>query len=97
MGLLYSKMKIFHFKEKIASLPKVNEQILAPLHIRIKPTNICNHHCRYCAYRDPELQLGKDMIVSDFIPKDKMKEIIEDIVTMGVKAVTFSGGGEPLC
>ena len=33
---------------------------------------------------------------NDEIPHDKMMEIIEDMKQMGVKAVTFSGGGEPL-
>jgi len=97
MGLLYSKMKIFHFKEKIDSLPQSVNRILPPIHIRIKPTNICNHNCNYCAYRTDHLQLGKDMNLKDSIPKEKMFEIIDDIEYMGVKAVTFSGGGEPFC
>src|SRR3989338_11618436 len=97
MGSLYTCMKIFHFKDKLDSLPKANDKILPPLHIRIKPTNVCNHRCSYCAYRTDNLQLGKDMIVKDYIPKEKMMEIIDDISEMGVKAVTFSGGGEPFC
>jgi len=32
----------------------------------------------------------------DQIPKDKMVELANEFVDMGVKAVTFSGGGEPL-
>lgn len=95
MGLLYTKMKIFHFKDKIDSLPKAVDTILAPLQIRIKPTNVCSHGCSYCAYRTENLQLGKDMIERDYIPKEKMLEIIEDIIEMGVKSVTFSGGGDP--
>ena len=67
-----------------------------PIHIRIKPTNICNHNCRYCAYRAEGLQLGQDMNKSDSIPEVKMMEIVDDIIAIGVKAVTFSGGGEPL-
>lgn len=90
-------MKIFHFKEKLDSLPKENNVILAPLHIRIKPTNVCNHNCYYCAYRVDNLQLGKDMVTGDYIPKEKMLEIIEDLQDMKVRAVTFSGGGEPFC
>jgi len=43
------------------------------------------------------LQLGKDMNLKDLIPKEKMLEIIDDIKDMGVKSVTFSGGGEPFC
>ena len=96
MGNLYTKLKIFHFNNKIVSLPRENSEILAPLHIRIKPTNICNHNCSYCAYRAESLQLGKDMKKTDMIPQEKALEIIEDIIDMGVKAVTFSGGGEPL-
>lgn len=97
MGLLYTKTKIFHFKDKIDSLPKSVDKIMQPIHIRIKPTNLCNHNCWYCAYRLDNLQLGKDMVLSDRIPMEKMMEIIDDISEMGVKSVTFSGGGEPFC
>lgn len=89
-------MKIFHFKDKIDSLPKSEKTILSPIHIRIKPINSCNHNCHYCSYRIGNVQLGKDMKISDHIPKEKMGEIIDDLIEMGVKAVTFSGGGEPL-
>jgi len=95
MGLLYTPMKVFHYKEKIDSLPLDDDKILAPLHIRIKPTNVCNHDCWYCAYKASDLQLGKDMVTKDFIPEAKMMEIIDDLIEMEVKAVTFSGGGEP--
>lgn len=95
MGLLYTKMKIFRFKDKIHSLPQTADKIMSPVHIRIKPTNICAHNCWYCAYRVNNLQLGKDMKKRDYIPKEKMLEIINDVVDMGVKAVTFSGGGDP--
>ena len=70
-------------------------KIMAPIHIRIKPTNVCGHNCWYCAYRADNQQLGKDMVQKDYIPKEKMMEIIDDVVEMGVKAVTFSGGGDP--
>lgn len=97
MTLLYSKMKMFHYQEKLDSLPLGSGRILAPLHIRIKPTNVCNHNCSYCAYRAENLQLGQDMVKTDRIPREKMMEIVDDILEMGVKAVTFSGGGEPFC
>ncbi|MBF0319219.1 MAG: radical SAM protein [Nitrospirae bacterium] len=96
MGLLYTKLKVFHFKEKLDSLPKETGRTLPPLHVRLKPTNVCNHNCRYCAYRSDNLQLGKDMVKSDFIPEEKMMEILSDFEAMGIQAVTLSGGGEPL-
>jgi MoaA/NifB/PqqE/SkfB family radical SAM enzyme len=95
MGLLYTKLKIFHYQKKIDSLPLQKEEILPPIHIRIKPTNACGHNCWYCAYKADNLQLGKDMNKRDFIPKERMLEIIDDLVEMEVKAVTFSGGGDP--
>jgi MoaA/NifB/PqqE/SkfB family radical SAM enzyme len=33
----------------------------------------------------------------DEIPRGKMKELVKDLGKMKVRAVTFSGGGEPLC
>ncbi|MBF0384764.1 MAG: radical SAM protein [Candidatus Omnitrophica bacterium] len=97
MGHLYTKMKVFHYKDKIDSLPAGKKEIMPPVHIRIKPTNVCNHNCWYCAYKVESIQLGKDMVTKDFIPEEKMKEIIDDLIEMDVKAVTFSGGGEPFC
>lgn len=94
---IYTQLKVLHFKEKIESLPRDNPEILPPVHVRVKPTNVCNHSCRYCAYRAKDLQLGKDMDVKDALPREKMLEIVDDFISMGVKAVTFSGGGEPFC
>ncbi|MDR4509086.1 MAG: radical SAM protein [Candidatus Brocadiaceae bacterium] len=76
-------------------MPESTDKILPPVHIRIKPTNACAHNCWYCAYKADNLQLGKDMSRKDYIPKEKMLEIIDDVVDMGVKAITFSGGGDP--
>ena len=93
MKTKYSNYKIFHFKDNIDSLEK---NIKQPLHIRIKPTNVCNHACWYCSYQSlDDIQLGKDMVIKDIIPRDKMLEIIDDCIEIDVKAITFSGGGEP--
>ncbi len=95
MGQVYSNLKVLHYPEKLASLPLSAQETLAPIHIRIKPTNVCAHHCSYCAYRVDALQVGQDMNERDEIPRDKMMEIIDDVEQMGVEAVTFSGGGDP--
>jgi Fe-coproporphyrin III synthase len=86
---------MFHFQEKMDSLPREIGDIQAPLHVRIKPTNVCNHHCWYCAYKSEDMQLGENMDQRDVIPREKMLEIVDDLGAMGVRAVTFSGGGEP--
>ncbi len=96
MAILNTNLKIFHYPEKLNALPASRDEVLPPLHIRLKPTNICNHDCWFCAYRQDDFQLGETMVEKDQIPRDKMMEIVDDLIEMKVKAVTFSGGGEPL-
>ena len=90
----YSNLKIFAHAEKLNRVQK-GERI-SPIYVRLKPTNYCNHHCYYCSYADSELGLRDSVNHQDQIPWGKMQEIIRDFADMGVKAVTFSGGGEPL-
>jgi len=96
MSNKYSSLKVLHYPDKLASLPRDVKTVLPPLHVRVKPTNACNHRCKYCAYLEEDMQLGQDMNVRDSIPREKMLEIIDDFIAMQVGAVTFSGGGEPL-
>ncbi len=93
-GLVYSHLKFVNFPDRIAALQA--GKLAAPVHVRIKPINRCNHNCWYCAYRKNNLQLGQDMSEQDVLPEAKMFEIADDLSQMGVRAVTFSGGGEPL-
>lgn len=90
----YSNLKIFAHVQALNDISE--EKRVAPIYIRIKPTNYCNHKCYYCSYADSELGLRDSVDRQDQIPWEKMQEIISDISEMGVKAVTFSGGGEPL-
>jgi MoaA/NifB/PqqE/SkfB family radical SAM enzyme len=95
MAILNTNLKIFNYPEKLRSLPGDQDRVLPPIHIRLKPTNICNHDCWFCAYRQDDFQLGQTMVERDQIPLDKMMEIVDDLLEMKVEAVTFSGGGEP--
>jgi len=94
MANVYSNLKFLGYPKQVDALKR--RQVVAPVHIRIKPYNHCNHDCWYCAYRVSNLRLGEDIDLRDVLPTDKMFEIVDDVIDMGVKAVTFSGGGEPL-
>lgn len=89
----YSNLKIFAHLEELQNV-KCGRRI-APIYVRIKPTNRCNQNCYYCHYRNPYLELDQ-YNPTDEIKREKMLEIIQDFKRIGVKAVTFSGGGEPL-
>lgn len=94
----YSSLKIFHHNDALMAIERKEQR--APFYIRLKPTNICNQHCVYCTYgsgnTQQKTQNRNDIDHGDSIPWPKMQEIIADMGAMGVKAVTFSGGGEPL-
>jgi sulfatase maturation enzyme AslB (radical SAM superfamily) len=91
---VYSNTKVLRDPDRLAAMTAGRD--VAPVHVRIKPTNVCNHSCYFCAYRTDNVSLGADMDLRDKIPAAKMAEIVEDLIAMGVEAVTFSGGGEPL-
>ena len=89
----YSSLKIFAHSKEIDKVK--NGERTAPIYVRIKPTNKCNQNCYYCHYKNPYLMLGQYK-ATDEISWEKMQEIVRDFKDIGVKAVTFSGGGEPL-
>jgi len=90
----YSDLKIVWFNEKMHSLKEGN--ILAPIYIKIKPTNRCCHNCFFCIYNYSFSKMHETTDRIDEIPIKKMLEILDDLKEIGVKAITYSGGGEPL-
>lgn len=89
----YSSFKIAAFPDKMQSL--IDGKITAPLYVRIKPINSCNHSCGFCAYKSGQY-IHDSCDRSDMLSSKKLLEIISDIADIGVKGVVFSGGGEPL-
>ncbi|MDO8528370.1 MAG: radical SAM protein [Nanoarchaeota archaeon] len=92
----YGGLKIVLHPKKLKALKE--GKIIAPIYIRFKPTNICNHRCSFCSY-DPETgdtDVRSLLNRTSEIPREKILEILKDFKEMGVKAITFSGGGEPL-
>jgi len=78
---------------KILSYPVVLEAAqqdkkLDPINIEINPTNTCNQSCSWCTYgylHDRKEQL----------PTENIIKLLDDAKELGVKSVTWTGGGEP--
>jgi MoaA/NifB/PqqE/SkfB family radical SAM enzyme len=61
---------------------------LRPIHIQLNPTNRCNRTCQFCSCsaRDKHLEL----------PLAEVRDMFAVFRELGSKAVTITGGGEPL-
>jgi MoaA/NifB/PqqE/SkfB family radical SAM enzyme len=60
-----------------------------PLHVEIDLAGVCNAQCGHCRFGDRQ--------DGALMPRDMAVGIIDELVTGGTLAVTFSGGGEPTC
>lgn len=61
-----------------------------PVSFEIDPSNACNHNCVWCMYED-FMKENKSIL-----PKEIFRSIVDEIIDLGGKAITFTGGGEPL-
>lgn len=73
----------------------------APVHVQLILSDLCNQDCSFCAYRmssglSSELfKTAETHNPNRQIPVEKAREIIDDCAELGVKAIQFTGGGEP--
>lgn len=82
------------FKYKILTYPDVLDKMVKdesvnPINLEINLTNICNHKCIWCTY-------GYLHSSTDTLDKVDVKNVLDDAYKMGVKSITWTGGGEPL-
>lgn len=61
---------------------------IIPYHVQLIPTNKCNMSCRFCSCSNEDRTLE--------MPWKVMSSLIDDLHKLGTKAVTITGGGEPL-
>ena len=52
-------------------------------------TSFCSQNCEYCEYGDENKKGG-------FMPTERILKNIDEVYELGVRAIDFCGGGEPL-
>lgn len=93
--MIYSFYKAAHHLKKIEELR--NRKLIGPTQVQIDLTNKCNHKCPYCFYRCARNKyLNATFNESDFIPTERMKELLKEFKDVRIPAVQYTGGGEPL-
>tara|TARA_Y100001963_G_scaffold160065_1_gene267533 strand:- start:1468 stop:2667 length:1200 start_codon:yes stop_codon:yes gene_type:complete len=96
------KNNIFNPQAKvIANVDRVIEFVetgnTSPVLIEVDPSNACNHACSFClsSYIHFEKYKGTETFSRATMPRDMLMNLCKDFVDMGVRAVNWTGGGEP--
>lgn len=89
------EFKNFDFKQKLMYHPErlmalKNGERTFPVTCEIDLTNLCNHNCNFCIVKD----MREEHKVSLKTPV--IMGAIEQMKELGLKAISFTGGGEPL-
>jgi len=94
--------KIFNPQAKIvANVDRAIEFIktgnTAPVLIELDPSNTCNHGCYFCISSYIHLPESKNLETynKSVMPENILLGACKDFVDMGVRAVNWTGGGEP--
>lgn len=90
----YTPYKIVHHKDRLEVLKEGGQPI--PLQVHIVPSNSCNQRCSFCAYRMKGYLSNETFNPKESLSWDKISSLLDDFKEMGVKAVQYTGGGEPL-
>lgn len=85
--LLNSNKIFFHIGKILEDIYK-GKRDFYPVAVEVHPTAVCNHRCIHCSYKE-----RNESRVS--YSEDTMEKLVDSIINMKIKAVYFSGGGEP--
>jgi len=84
----YSPYRILFHKDRLEKF--YNDEFFVPVSIGVNLTNVCNFNCVWCAEREYRKKFSTSSLAYDTVLK-----LVEDLGKLGVKAITWDGGGEP--
>lgn len=99
---MIGESKIFNPQAKIHAnadrvLDFLDNKNPAPVLIEFDPSNTCNHGCYFCISSYIHLPESKDLETYNktIMPREILMNACKDFVEMGVRAINWTGGGEP--
>lgn len=90
----YSPYKIIHHPNVLNAFRRKEQP--NPIQVQVVPSNACNQRCSFCAYRMKGYSSNENFVEKNSLSYDKIIECLDNFVEMGIKAVQYTGGGEPL-
>lgn len=86
----FSSEKILVYSDKLQQIAQ--GELPNPVAWHIYPSNICNHKCVWCMYR----QNGEQFVNAVKLDRETLLKGVTDAARTGAVMVRFTGGGEPL-
>jgi radical SAM protein with 4Fe4S-binding SPASM domain len=89
------KNKILHNLDYVKQL--ISEGYSPPILVEVDPSNTCNHGCYFCISSYIHLPESKNLETFDrsIMPRSMLITLCDDLIKLGVKAINWTGGGEP--
>jgi MoaA/NifB/PqqE/SkfB family radical SAM enzyme len=102
-GTAYSDLKAAWHLDDIHRMREGHQ--IVPKQVQLILSDLCNHDCHFCSYRMSNGFSSEQFVVVEngkvnrnpkrMIPTEKAREILDDCAALGVRAIQFTGGGEP--
>lgn len=81
-------LKLLRHAERVDAM--IRGEVVYPVSVEIDLANVCNHNCAWCSFNG----FRQDNWVQ--FPSARIYTLIQELADVGVKSITFTGGGEPL-
>ncbi len=89
----FNAFKILRYGDRVEAMQRGEKT--APVSVEIDLSNTCPHDCPFCSFGTSESQGYRQQ---NWVQMDTPRglRLLEELAEVGVKSVTFTGGGEPL-
>ena len=84
----FTPFKLLHHSDRVRQM--LAGVTVFPVSVELDLSNICNHACPWCTFNG----FRQDNWVH--FPAARVQALIDELASLGVQSITFTGGGEPL-
>jgi cyclic pyranopterin phosphate synthase len=84
----FQPLKLLRHADKVNAM--LAGEVVYPISVEIDLANICNHGCPWCSFNG----FRQENWVT--FPEARILTLLTELADVGVKSITFTGGGEPL-
>jgi len=93
---MWSQLKILSHKDIVKGI--LDNKLLYPVHVQLEVTESCNYKCIFCPWHGKNKDKFKNIDLNGrrHFKWDRLSNLIDELVCLGVKAISLTGAGECL-